>query len=160
MDIEIRRADPDDAPAVSRLIRSLAHHFLLSPDGKGADRFKASLSAAELYALMGSPHFHYMTAWLGGELVGAACMRDHVHLFHLFVAERAQGHGVARRLWEHLRDNALAAGKGQRITVNSSAIAVPVYERFGFQREGTEIRADGICYTPMTWICGGSGVAH
>ena len=33
-------------------------------------------------------------------------------------------------------------------------MAVPVYERFDFQREGTEIRADGIRYTPMTWVHG------
>lgn len=160
MDIEIRRADPDEAPAVSRLIRGLAHHFLLSPDGKGAERFMASTSAAELYALMASPHFHYLTAWHGPELVGVAGLRDQAHLYHLFVAPSAQGQGVARRLWEGLLEGARAAGKGQRVTVNSSPMAVPVYERFGFQREGTEIRADGICYTPMTWICGVSSEAH
>lgn len=151
MDIEIRRADPDEAPAVSRLIRSLAHHFLLLPDGQGAERFMASTSAAELYALMASPHFHYLTAWLGDELVGVAGMRDHAHLYHLFVAPKAQGHGLARRMWDTLLKAARVAGKGQRITVNSSPVAVPVYERLGFRQEGTEIRADGIRYTPMTW---------
>lgn len=151
MDIEIRRADPDDAPAVSRLIRSLAHHFLLSPDGQGAERFMASTSAAELYALMASPQFHYLTAWQGEALVGVAGMRDHTHLFHLFVAPEVQGQGLARRLWDGLLREAQAAGKGQRITVNSSPVAVPVYERLGFRQEGTEIRTDGIRYTPMTW---------
>jgi GNAT superfamily N-acetyltransferase len=152
MDIEIRRADPDDAPAVSRLIRSLAHHFFQSPDGLGAERFLASTSAAELYALMASPQFHYLTAWQSRELVGVAGLRDHVHLFHLFVTPKAQGQGVARRLWQGLLEAAIDAGKGRRITVNSSPSAVPVYERFGFVREGTEIRADGIRYVPMALI--------
>jgi GNAT superfamily N-acetyltransferase len=154
MDIEIRRADPDDAPAVSRLIRSLAHHFLLSPDGQGAERFMASTAASELYALMASPHFHYLTAWQGGELVGVAGMRDHTHLYHLFVAPQAQRQGLARRLWSTLLQAACLAGKGDRITVNSSPVGVPVYERLGFRVEGTEIRADGIRYTPMTWVRG------
>jgi GNAT superfamily N-acetyltransferase len=150
MDIEIRQADADDAPAVSRLIRSLAHHFFQSPDGRGAERFMASTSAAELYALMASPHFHYLTAWQEGALVGVAGMRDHTHLYHLFVLPDAQGQGVARRLWQRLLKVAVEAGKGHRVTVNSSPMAVPVYERFGFVREGTEIRVDGIHYVPMT----------
>ena len=151
METLIRAADPDDAPAASRLIRSLSHHFFLSPDGRGAERFMASTSAAELYALMASPHFHYLTAWQGEELVGVAGMRDHTHLFHLFVAPAVQRHGLARQLWEGLLREAQAAGKGLRVTVNSSPVAVPFYERMGFRQEGTEIRTDGIRYTPMTW---------
>jgi GNAT superfamily N-acetyltransferase len=152
METLIRVADPDDAPAASRLIRSLSHHFFLLPGGQGAERFMASTSAAELYALMASPHFHYLTAWQGEVLVGVAGMRDHTHLFHLFVAPEAQRQGLARRLWVGLVKAAQAAGKGQHITVNASAVAVPVYERFGFQREGTEIRTDGIRYVPMRWV--------
>ncbi len=154
MDIEIRQADADDAPAVSRLIRSLAHHFFLAPDGQGAERFLASTSAAELYALMASPHFDYLTAWQGDALVGVAGMRDHTHLYHLFVAPHVQGQGLARRMWRLLLQAAREAGKGQRITVNSSPVGVPVYERLGFRQEGTEIRTDGIRYTPMTWVHG------
>jgi GNAT superfamily N-acetyltransferase len=39
-----------------------------------------------------------------GDLVGVVATREDRHLFNLFVAEHAQGRGIARLLWKTARE--------------------------------------------------------
>jgi ribosomal protein S18 acetylase RimI-like enzyme len=78
--------------------------------------------------------YRYHIAEEDGELAGVVAVRDNSHLYHLFVSERFQGQGLARRLWEVAKTASLSAGNPGLFTVNSSRYAVGMYENFGFVR--------------------------
>lgn len=74
-------------------------------------------------------------------------MRDQTHLFHFFVAESFQRQGLGRQLWQRARVNMPSAAAG--FTVNASLQAIPVYESFGFEKQGTVKMEHGVTFQPM-----------
>lgn len=44
--------------------------------------------------------YRYHVAEMDAKLVGVIGIRDNVHLYHLFVAERYQRQGLAKKLWQ------------------------------------------------------------
>jgi GNAT superfamily N-acetyltransferase len=147
--MEVRVAQGSDAPAVSRLIRELSAPFLLQADGAGAEHFYAAISEAAIRSYVESPMFSYYIAHLDSSLVGIVAVRDHRHLYHLFIAREFQGKGFARQLWEFAKANSIASGHQGVFTVNSSLNAVPVYQRYGFAITGTVVEANGVVFQPM-----------
>jgi GNAT superfamily N-acetyltransferase len=91
----------------------------------------------------------YHVALIDGELAGFIAMRDASHLFHMFVDQRWQRRGVARRLWDASRQAALAAGNPGIFTVNSSNYALPIYEAWGFVRTAPTQCVKGLYFNPM-----------
>lgn len=149
--MHLRPAQIDDAAAISSLIQLLSREFVLNPDGAGAELFWESVSEKTESAYIASERFSYILAVQGNELAGFIAMRDISHLFHLFVSPKFQGQGLARRLWSEAKSRAIASGFPGGFTVNSSISAVPVYERFGFARNGDVVQAHGISFLPMRW---------
>ena len=147
--MNIRTATPDDALAISTLIKSLAHFFTLNSDGSGAERFLQSLEPESILRLITAENFSYFVAYQDAELVGVVAMRDHVHLYHLFVAERCHRQGLGTRLWQHVKDAALQTGNTGYFTVNSTVYAVKSYESLGFKTTGLTTERDGIAFVPM-----------
>jgi GNAT superfamily N-acetyltransferase len=107
------------------------------------------IGAEALRGLISAPNFAYFKGLLDGELAGVVAVRDHSHLYHLFVDAKFQGRGVARALWLHARAGAEAAGNPGDFTVNSTPVAVPVYEQLGFRAVGPRVEMKGIAYVPM-----------
>lgn len=149
MQIQIRKASEADAAAIHDLIRALSVPFLLSPDGAGAEVFLASIGEPALRGFIAAPNFDYRVAEADGVLAGVVAMRDHSHLFHLFVAPARQRQGLARDLWHRVWHTALEAGNPGRFTVNASVNAVPVYERFGFVVASPRVEKNGVAFVPM-----------
>jgi GNAT superfamily N-acetyltransferase len=147
--MEIRLAQVADAPAISCLIRELSASFLLHADGSGAEPFYAAISEASIRRYIESQNFSYYIAHLSSSLVGVVAVRDHRHLYHLFIAREFQGQGFARELWEFAKANAMASGQQAAFTVNSSLNAVPVYQQFGFAIHGAVVEAHGVAFQPM-----------
>lgn len=147
--MEIRPATVADAPAVSSLILSLRHLLTIRPDGQGAEKFLASLEPGPVAVLLADPRFRYYVLEVDGQLAGAVAIRDNSHLYHLFVARPYQGQGLARRLWEFARADAIARGNPGQFTVNSSVYAEPVYRGFGFVPTSPRQEVDGLAFTPM-----------
>jgi GNAT superfamily N-acetyltransferase len=147
--LHIERAVAADAEAISRLIRGLASSFTLDPSGQGADGFMNSISGYALRCNITAPNFVYFKGCAGGTLAGVVAVRDHGHLYHLFVAQDFQGRGWARRLWDFARQQAEVSGNPDFFTVNSTPVAVPVYEKFGFRAVGPRVETMGIAYVPM-----------
>ncbi len=145
----IRRATPDDAIRISSLFRSLGPYFTARPDGAGAEKFFAAISAQAIAGYIGSPRYDYWVAESAGQLAGAAALRDRKHLYHLVVAPAFQRQGLGRRLWSTAHDHALAAGNPGEFTVNASVYGVPVYEHFGFVPAGERTILDGVVFVPM-----------
>ena len=149
MTLHIERATPADAGPISRLIHALAPAFTLHPSGQGAEGFLRSIGTEAMAGYLAAPNFAYFKGLLDGELAGVVAVRDASHLYHLFVDRKFQGRGVARALWIHARADAQAAGNPGRFTVNSTPVAVPVYERFGFRAMGPRVEMTDIAYVPM-----------
>jgi GNAT superfamily N-acetyltransferase len=147
--LSIEPARAADAEAISRLIHGLASAFTLNSSGEGAEGFMDSISADALRRHITAPNFAYFKGLLDGELAGVIAVRDHAHLYHLFVAQAFQGRGLARELWAFARRQAETEGNSGKFTVNSTPVAVPVYEKFGFRATGPRVETMGIAYVPM-----------
>ncbi len=144
-DITLRDGVAGDANALSALVTPLARHLLDADTGGNAHAFQASLTPACFAERLGSPHFaHYLAADDTG-LCGMLAMREGSHIHHLFVARNAHRRGIARLLWEH----ALRIHGRREYTVNSSEIAVPVYERFGFVAKAAPQTVKGVRFVLM-----------
>ena len=83
---------------------------------------------------------------------GVIAMRDHSRLYHLFVAQAQQRRGIATQLWQHARQHAVAAGNPQRISVNATLYAQPIYEHFGFRASGPKVETQSILFVPMQLV--------
>ncbi len=123
--------------------------FLNGADPAESADFLATLSPAALRDLYADPAIEAWVALDGDDIVGVGSMKDHRHLYHLFVQPQQQGRGIARQLWTQLRSRALAHGNGGVFTVNSSLNAVPVYQRLGFVPTVAPQARHGIRYQPM-----------
>jgi GNAT superfamily N-acetyltransferase len=148
--ISIRIAINSDVPGISRLLQSLSHTYIVSPDDPDVDKFFATLTEGAISTFIGRPDVVYLVAVSPtSEVVGAAAMSGYQKVEHLFVDPAYQGIGLGRRLWEHLRDHALRCGNPGIFRVNSSLNAVPIYERFGFVVAAPKVERYGGAYVPM-----------
>lgn len=147
----IRLAAPADAPAVSELLHSFSHTYLIAPTPGQSAAFFAAISETAIRSLIGRRDMTYIVAEAPAlaPLAGAAALRGDGLLFHLFVHSACQRQGLGRRLWECLRERALQAGHCGPFTVHSSVNAVPVYERFGFKVSGARLQRLGGVSVPM-----------
>ncbi|WOB06948.1 GNAT family N-acetyltransferase [Piscinibacter gummiphilus] len=155
--MRVEAADVSDAEAISALIVELSEPFFLSPSREGAEPFLASISVEAVRRYLSAANFSYYVARSEGRLAGFVALRDNAHLFHLFVAKAFQGRQLASQLWAIAQTEALQAGNPGEFTVNSSLTAVPVYERFGFAREGEVKSVHGISFQPMRLRSGQNG---
>ena len=147
--MKIERATIADAPRISALIRELSKPFLVSPTGEGAESFFAAISESAIHGYVSASNFEYFIAESQGLLAGVVALRDNSHLFHLFVAEPLQGHGLGRKLWQMVEARAIQSGNPGKFTVNSSLNALPVYEKFGFVPSGPVVKTHGVAFQPM-----------
>ncbi|MEP4547416.1 MAG: GNAT family N-acetyltransferase [Saccharospirillum sp.] len=143
--MSIRAAINVDVPAVSILVKSLAHYYL---DGSGEtlpswledtlthEAFLARLTDADCLNLVFD---------VSGAIVGYISVKKPGHLYHLFVAEGFQGKGISRLLWEQVKRQC----RCNSFTVRSSIHAIPVYSRFGFTESGPVGTRDGVSFQHM-----------
>jgi GNAT superfamily N-acetyltransferase len=155
-DFAFRAGTPADAEAISALVRQLSSAFLAAPDGIGADTFWTSVAAPAQADRLASSNHAYLLAWMGKELAGFIGIRDSSHIFHLFVAAPCQVRGLARMLWERMRDSHARENPGYW-TVNASPDAIPVYEKFGFTPAGELQVMHGVMFLPMKRVVPGTG---
>ncbi len=149
--MDIIKATVEDAPAISRLIVSVARFFTLQPDGAGAEDFLKTISPDAVAGYLADPRFTYFKAVNNDALAGVVAVRDASHLYHLFVDASFQRRGFSRLLWGHARAAVGEANPGY-FTVNSTPYAQPVYERFGFVATGPRVETKGIAFVPMRWV--------
>ena len=162
MTLRIRAATAADHVAISALILPLVVTFIV-PDctAEGAALLRASMQPQ---AILGYLHGDYRY-WLAEDaqgLAGVIAVKGRNHLYHLFVAERTQGQGLARQLWSHLRTE---CQDQDEFTVNASLHALPMYQYWGFVAEQGPRERMGIVDVPMRLIlrprfAGDHGLAH
>ena len=81
-------------------------------------------------------------------LAGVAAVRNRSHISLLFVDASCHRQGIARALFNAVRDFCRTDPAVSRITVNSSPYAVEIYRRLGFTATDAERVTDGIRFTP------------
>lgn len=151
--MRIRTATPDDAFAISTLLLDLTARYIaheLSIDA--ANRLLGSMEEPAIGRYMASG-YRYHVAEEDGQLAGVVAVRNDRHLYHLFVAERFQGKGLARALWQVAKAASLEAGNPGVFTVNSSRFAVDMYEKFGFVGHGEVADESWVIHIPMKLEC-------
>lgn len=152
--MQIRLATKEDAQNISELIHRVSHFFTLRSNGEGAEAFFDTISVTALEQTISADHFMY---WVGvnpsNKVIGAIALRDHRHLYHLFVTPEEQGKGFATQLWQHLLAHVLAHasrhGNPTELTVNSSLVAQNIYRGFGFEISDEVQYKHGLAYIPM-----------
>jgi GNAT superfamily N-acetyltransferase len=147
--VKIRPIADGDIDAIAHMLKALACEFIVhaSPPEVAATFLRAN-DADGIRALIARGHVYHV-AELGGEIAGFISVRERSHLFHMFVAKRWHGQGLARALWERARGDAIDAGGDGRFTVNSSNCAVAVYQALGFARSVPMQCKNGMEYNPM-----------
>lgn len=147
--MHIRPIQDADLPAVAHLLQVLAREFIVHESTRmGAAGFLRENDEQTLRRLVAGGYVYHV-AVIDGALAGFIGMREHKHLYHLFVAREHHGKGIARRLWEVAREAAAQAGNDGSFTVNSSNYAVGLYQALGFVRTAPTQCKNGLYYNPM-----------
>jgi ribosomal protein S18 acetylase RimI-like enzyme len=147
--LTIRPIEPTDIEPVARLLCELASEFIVREfEAPAQGRFLVENNAEAIRGFIAN-QFRYHVAEINGEVVGFVGIRENKHLYHLFVSKPLQGRGIGRKLWEFAKRDCESSGHHGAFTVNSSNHAVPVYERWGFKRDGSAKTSNGITYNPM-----------
>lgn len=148
-EVTIRPIEGTDVERVAALLTELATEFIIGEFEPAAqERFLARNDAAQIHEFIAG-NYRYHVAEMEGVMVGFVGVRDNMHLYHLFVAKSMQRRGLGRALWDFAKSDCLKNGHAGPFTVNSSNNAVPVYERFGFVRDGPPQNANGVVFNPM-----------
>lgn len=147
--LTIRQARTGDAPAISALIAPLLPLLTLEPGGAGAEKFIDTMRPPAIARVLADERYDYHLGYVGDELAGAVAVRDHAHLYHLFVATKWQGRGFGRLLWRTAQARATACNPEGAFTVNSSVFALEMYRHLGFVDTAPRAEHDGIAYIPM-----------
>ena len=147
--MKLRSGKATDAESLALLIASFQREITVHPDGIGAERYLASVSRDAMRDYLESSRYSYIVAECEEALLGFMALRDGSHVFHMFVAKDQQRKGVATRLWQEIKAQALSSGAPSRFTVNSSLGALQVYRAFGFEPTGEVASMNGISFVPM-----------
>jgi ribosomal protein S18 acetylase RimI-like enzyme len=147
--MHIRPIQDADLPAVAHLLNVLAREFIVHESTPmGAAGFLRENDEEGLRRLLGIGYVYHV-AVIDGAVAGFVGVREHKHLYHLFVAREHHGKGIARRLWNVARQVAADGGNDGGFTVNSSNYAVGLYQALGFVRTAPTQCKNGLYYNPM-----------
>ena len=149
--VKIRRATIKDAQRISELAQAVALQFIVDEfTGKGRALYLQELAPEAITKRLAAKGFHFLVAEDGDALVGVAAMQDNWHLYHLFVAKGYQRGGLAGRLWQILRDEALSVDPPRNFKANVPRYAIAAYARLGFKADGAMRDEKGVYFQPMT----------
>lgn len=147
--MHIRPLEDSEIPAVAALLRALAQEFIVNESPpESAAMFLDANDEQAIRGYVGSG-IVYHVAIIDGALAGFIAVRERKHLYHMFVARRAHGRGIARAMWKVARQCAIDGGGDGVFTVNASNYAVAVYEAMGFVRSAPTQLIKGLYVNPM-----------
>lgn len=149
--VKIRRGTIKDAQRISELAQAIALQFIVDEFSMmGRALYLQELAPEVIAKRLAAKDFKFLVAEDGKALVGVAAMQGNWHLYHLFVAKGDQRGGLARRLWQILRDEALGADPPRSFKANVPRYAIAAYTRLGFEADGAMRDEKGVYFQPMT----------
>lgn len=152
----IRPMNPGEETGVCDLVMRVFTEFVAPGYGpEGLKEFHKYVDPAALLKRSEAGHFVLIAA-VQGQLAGVIEMRHHEHICLLFVDRQFLRRGIAKALLLQALDVSRQHNPDlERVTVNSSPYAVPVYEKLGFVQTGPEQVKNGIRFVPMALGLGG-----
>src|SRR5437762_8411670 len=106
--ISIRKGKIQDVAKVSSLLLELSEEFIAAEFSEtGKQNFLREFTAEKIAEKMSADNFSFDLAEDDGDLIGVVAVRDHTHLFYLFVAKSHQKRGISKILWERARIESL-----------------------------------------------------
>lgn len=140
----IKELSPEELPEALELVWKVFCEFE-APDytEEGIAEFHSSIHDEKYLSQLRS-----YGAFADGQLVGVISSRSagtHIALF--FVDGNYHRRGIGKALFRTVLENCPA----ERLTVNSSPYAVPVYRRLGFAETDSEQTVCGLRFTPMAF---------
>ena len=148
--VKIREATLKDAARIrEELLSAIEQTDKEDFDDGGWESTVAANSLTETLARIVSKDFLILLAELDGEIVGVIAIKNYRVIFQLFVLEQARRKKIATALWAEAKRYCFENGNNGFYEVNSSTMAVPLYQRFGFEISGDRESRDGVSWYPM-----------
>lgn len=148
--LTIRPIEPADYAPICDMVLILFGAFVaprVTPDGRAA--FVAQTQPVKLAERIADGH-RYAVALLRKRQVGVVGIGRNHHLYWLWVDAAYHRRGIAARLLQYALEMLQKADpSANRMTVNASDYAVPIYRRMGFVTTGAEQLRTGVPVTPM-----------
>lgn len=108
---------------------------------EGIDEFHKSINDTNYLATL-----RVFGAFEDDNLLGVIATRNHgTHIALFFVNGKYHRQGIGKKLFKTVLDNTTS----NKITVNSSPYAIPVYHKLGFYDTNKEQVINGLRFTPM-----------
>jgi GNAT superfamily N-acetyltransferase len=147
---QIRGLTSPDLPQAMSLVWAVFSEFE-APEysAEGIAEFKSFIEIHRMAEKLVSGEIKFWGCIIGGEIVGVIATRPPCHIALLFVRRDLHRQGIARSLYETVRDYYLSSGEQWTMTVNSSPYAVGAYARLGFVAIDSEQVVNGLRFTPM-----------
>lgn len=140
--MNIKKIDKNNTEEALLLVRRVFNTFEAPYySEEGAEEFHRSISDKDYLAQL-TMYGAFNKDRLTG-VIASGNSGSHIALF--FVDSRFHRQGTGRKLFEEL----LKDCRSDRITVNSSPYAIPVYQKLGFKCTDKEQTVNGIRFTPM-----------
>lgn len=148
--VEYRKTELSDIQAISNLVNRVFNEYV-GPgySDEGCTVFHKFMEPEAILERYKSGNFPLWVGVVNTEIVGTIGLRNWEHICLLFVDEKFHKLGIAKRLFQLAKDEAIAIKQITEITVNSSPYAIEVYKKLGFKALDEEQVQDGIRYIPM-----------
>jgi GNAT superfamily N-acetyltransferase len=149
----IRSFHPGDEKPLSHLVGNVFMRYIASGYSReGVNEFIEYVNETKILERLIDGYHHIMIASKGRNIIGMIEIREFRHISLFFVDERYQRNGIGSMLMEKTLELCRVMNPIlQRLSVNSSPFAVPVYTNLGFIAEGEEVEKNGIRFTPMSY---------
>ena len=115
---------------------------------------KESFSTANFEKRLSDTSYRHYCYVIQNQIAGYIAIKDKTHLYHLFVDEKYHRKGIAKKLWEFVRDNL----EFDVMTTNSSICAIEVYKSFGFNLKDEMLVHKELKYQPMIYKKGNNAL--
>ena len=144
-------ADKDLIQAIDLVNRVFSEFVAVDYGEQGRNTFEAYLQGKleEVSADLKSGHKEMWAYYREDEILGVIATQNTSHIALMFVDKQHHRQGIARQLFDVVRDELGKNKDTTQITVNSSPYAVKVYEHLGFTKTGEQQEKDGIIFIPM-----------
>ncbi len=147
--MKIRAAQGHDIEKISDLISVLSRKFIINELSiEGGEYLLSTMTASAIEDFIQSGYVYHV-AEIDNTLAGVVGVKDHAHLYHLFVSEQFHRKGIAKKLWQVAMQACLANGNPGEFTVNSSAYARDAYTKLGFVAQSGPKEKGGVVFYPM-----------
>lgn len=137
MNVQIRRATPDEAEALTEIAHTAKRHW--NYPEKWMEQWRADLTITPEFVA----NNEVFVAVVDGDIVGccALVVSDSLaELEHMWIDPQQMGNGVGRALFEYTRERASQLGRAE-LELSADPNAEGFYKRMGAKRIG-EIQAD------------------